>query len=106
MTDKLDMVYDMVKDQGHKMDKIIECNTKIKVKGQERESRIMALEKSNLSNHDIILQHIQNKDKHFNPYYAEGNWDKVKRKKLEIGTSVTLATLIMAVILKLLEIVE
>jgi hypothetical protein len=51
----------------------------------------------------ILGKHMDDKDKHFNPYFNEGYWEKMKRKKPEIATSITLGGIIFGFTLALLN---
>ena len=103
-TDKVDMIYDMVKAHGEKMDRIVECTTKLKVQGQDRESRIAVLEGCAKRQEELIRLHMENQDAHFNPYFSESYPAKIRRKSPEILTGVSISSIISGIIIGVMKV--
>ena len=101
MTDPtpLEMIYNSLERMEQKQDIINQCMVNIKLDGQQREGRLKAVELDGEITKQIILKHLENKEKHFNPYFNETYTEKMKRKKAEIGTSVTIGSVIFGIIL-------
>lgn len=55
------------------------------VKLENHEQRMLSVEKKATLNENVTLKHIENKEKHYNPYHSESFGQKVRRKKGEIG---------------------
>lgn len=87
MSDKLDMIYDMVKEARDEQRKTNRCLTEIKIKQENHEGRIKKNESDMKNIGKMALEHIKNKEKHYNPYYNESFPAKIWRKKAELGSA-------------------
>ena len=66
------------------IDKERECTTNLKLENERRKAEV---EKANLKQNmteGAFIKHVQNKEKHYNPFYSESLRQKLWRKKPEI----------------------
>jgi hypothetical protein len=77
------------------------CNTQLKIKQAKLEGAFQQMKTDRADTLTILGKHMDDKDKHFNPYFNEGYWEKMKRKKPEIATSVTLGGILFGFLLAL-----
>lgn len=102
----LEMINDNLKDLKLGQVQTNRCLTDIKVGQKDHDNRIQSLEKKTIFTEAMIIEHIKNKDKHYNPFYAETFGQKVKRKKGEIAVGAGGGTLLSSVVLLILKITE
>lgn len=57
------------------------------VKLENHEQRILNVEGKTTLNEKITVEHIRNKEKHYNPHYSETFRQRVWRKRGEIGVA-------------------
>jgi len=83
------------------LDNVRDCQTKLKVKDAEIEGCMKKLDAEKKATENILLEHVRNKKKHYNPYYYETTRAKLWRKKAEItaggilGTALSIIALIL-----------
>jgi len=72
------------------------------IKMENHEQRILTVEGKTKLNEKITVEHIRNKEKHYNPHYSESFRQRVWRKKGEIGVatggSVGIVSLVFAIL--------
>lgn len=91
---------------GEKMDKANECMVKLKLSDQKTQGKIEALEKENKQQWAVVFSHTKDQKIHYNPHYNETNWEKVKRKKVEIGVATVGGVSLSSVIYLAIEIIK
>lgn len=75
------------------------CSTQVKIKQAEILGEIKQIKSEKRIGDEILSKHINNKEKHYNPYHNETYWQKMSRKKPEIATSVTLGGILFGFLL-------
>ena len=102
----LGMINENLKEIKAEQKKVTECMTNMKVKQENHEQRLLHVETKGRATDGIIIEHIKNKEKHYNPYYSETFGEKVRRKKGEIAVGGGLGTAISSLILAILKFTE
>ena len=77
------------------------CSTQIKIRQAEISGDIKRLKLEKRIGDETFIRHVENKEKHFNPYHNETYWKKMSRKKPEIATSITLGGILFGFLLAL-----
>jgi hypothetical protein len=86
-----------------KLDKVIECQTNLKIEDEKLRSANAKNELLLTQTQDAFLKHCNDMDRHFNPYYSETIPQKIWRKKPEILTGVSLSSIAATVIYLLIQ---
>jgi len=76
------------------------------VRMENHEQRIKQVEQKATLNENITVEHIKNKQKHYNPHYSESFGQKVWRKKGEIGVSIGGGVGLFSLIIALIELIK
>jgi len=79
------------------------CTTQLKINDAKLEGEITQLKLKQNMTEEAFVRHVQNKDKHFNPYYSETLRQKLWRKKPEIAAGGGAGALIVALVTLLLK---
>ena len=91
------------KEMWKAIDKGREERTALKLKDAEIKGEIEKLKLEKKMGDEAFIRHVQNEDKHFNPYFNETLRQKLWRKKPEIAAGGGLGTLLAGLILGLLS---
>lgn len=102
----LELINDNLKDLKIGLKATNRCLTNIKVNQASFDARLNAIELKSELTENIVVEHIKNKNKHYNPYYSETFAQKIKRKKGEIAVGAGGGTLLSSIILLILKIME
>ena len=86
-----------------KVDGLVKDKGQTDVKIENHEGRLNTVESSEKINHEVFIKHIENKNKHFNPYYSESYGEKIRRKSPEIITGVSVSTIISGIVIAILK---
>ena len=96
----------------NKIDAVCTTQTDLMITDETIKAKIAAVEMMNVRTQESVdslqsqmVKHAEDMRKHYNPHYEETVGEKLWRKKPEIATGVTLSSVIMAIILKLLEVI-
>ena len=75
------------------------CRTVMKIEQMKINGEIEKLKLEKTMGEQAFLRHIENKEKHYNPYYSETYWETMGRKKPESATSITVGGISFGIIL-------
>ena len=85
------------------IDKERECTTNLKLENERRKGEVREVKLKQKMTEEAFVRHVQNPEKHFNPFYNETLRQKLWRKRPEIVAGGGLGSLIVAIILGLLK---
>lgn len=86
------------------LDEVKECQTKLKVKDAEIEGDIEKIKAEKKATEQILIRHVENREKHYNPFYTESLGEKLWRKKPEIAAGGILGTVLSIIALILTKV--
>ena len=89
----------------NKLEKIESCQVALKIEDERIKHSAAKNELLLAQTQEAFLKHCNDTDKHFNPYFNESMPQKLWRKKPEIATGVSLSTILITLILKILEVI-
>lgn len=81
------------------------CTTNLKIENERRKAESEKVELKQNMTEGAFIRHVQNQEKHFNPFYNETIPQKLWRKKPEIGASITIGGIIFGMLLAALKFV-
>ncbi|MHA1805950.1 MAG: hypothetical protein ACTSX2_00075 [Candidatus Thorarchaeota archaeon] len=79
------------------------CQINLKITDEQLKATTARNELKIAEMQEAFLNHVGDERRHFNPYYNETYFQKIRRKKAEVGTSVSIGTILATVLIALLK---
>jgi len=98
-----EFIMPQLKNIDRKLDRIEQCQINLKITDEQLKATTARNELKIAEMQEAFLNHIKDKDRHFNPYYNETYFQKIRRKKAEVGTSVSIGTILATIVIAILR---